>query len=114
VRRRLDRQLTAMVLARVISLLTLGLPYIIYSLCINNISINENNYLGLAINRLIDAIMLSIFYSNYSFNFDVFIIISSRFLNQVKYFLRKKLCHRIRSNQVVPKTHPQTISVIDV
>jgi hypothetical protein len=114
VRRRLDRQLTAMVLARVISLLTLGLPYIIYYLCVENISINQNNYLGLAINRLIDAIMLSIFYSNYSFNFYIFIIISSRFRNQVEYFLRKKFCHRVRLNQVVPKIHPQVISVIDV
>jgi hypothetical protein len=113
-RRRLDRQLTAMILARVICLLSLGLPYIIYSLYRSNISIQENDYLSLAIQQLIDAIMLSLFYTNYSINFYIFLIISSRFRHQVKYFLTKKCCHYIRSHQVVPKNTPHIISIIDL
>jgi len=37
VRRRLDRQLTAMVLARVISLIVLGFPYVLYCIYIDQV-----------------------------------------------------------------------------
>jgi hypothetical protein len=114
VRRRLYRQLTAMILARVICLLSLGLPYIIYSLCALNISIKDDDYTGLAIQRLIDAIMLSLFYANFSMNFYIFLAISSRFRHQVKYFLTKKCCHYVRSHQIMPQNDRHAISVIDI
>lgn len=112
VRRRLDRQLTAMILARVICLVTLGLPYIIYSLVVLNISIKADDYRGLAILRLTEAIMLSLFYANYSVNFYVFLAISSRFRHQVKYFFTRKCCGNARSHQVMPKTDHRIISVV--
>jgi hypothetical protein len=117
VRRRLDQQLTAMILARVICLLTLGLPYIIYSISILNISINPNNSIGLAIKQLIGAILLSLFYGNYSINFYIFLIISSRFRHQVKYFLIKKCCHhgrRLQRGVVVPQNIQPVISIVDL
>ena len=114
VRRRLDRQLTAMILARVISLLGFGLPYIFYSLCALNISVDNNDQRGLAILRLIEAIMLSLFYTNYSINFYVFLFISSRFRHQVKYFLVKRCCHFVRLNQVAPNYDHHAISIIDL
>lgn len=114
VRRRLDRQLTAMVLARVVSLVAFGLPYIIYSLCALNIRIPENDPIGLAILDLVEAIMLSLLYTNYSINFFVFLFISSRFRNQVKHFLTKKWCRHTRSHQVTPHYDHHAISVIDI
>jgi hypothetical protein len=116
VRRRLDRQLTAMILARVIFLVVLGLPYIIYSLCELNIHVNENDYIMLAVTRLIEAIILSLFYANYSINFYIFLSISSRFHHQVKYLLMKKSCHRLfyaSRNQVAP-IFSQQISTINL
>jgi hypothetical protein len=114
VRRRLDRQLTAMILARVICLLTLALPYIIYSVSTVNISINANDYTGLAIEGLINAIILSLFYGNYSINFYIYLAISSRFRHQVKYFLTRKCCHHGRLRQVVPQNVQRGISVVDL
>lgn len=114
-RRRLDKRLTAMILARVICLVTLGLPYIIYCLYALNISPDENNSLKLAIIKLIDAIMLSLFYANYSINFYVFLLISSGFRHQVEHFLTKKCCHFIiRTHRIVPKTSERPISVVDL
>ena len=114
VRRRLDRQLTAMVLARVVCLVAFGLPYIIYSLCALNIRVRENDLTSSAILRLVEAIMLSLLYTNYSINFFVFLFISSRFRNQVKHFLTKKCCRHVRSHQVAPNYDHHAISVIDI
>jgi hypothetical protein len=118
-RRRLDRQLTAMILARVICLVTLGLPYVIYSLCQLNININENDSMGLSINRLIGVILVSLFYANYSINFYIYFAISSRFRHQVKYFFTKKFCRYKKlfhpsENQVVPENLQRNISIIDL
>jgi hypothetical protein len=66
VRRRLDRQLTAMVLARVLCLILLGLPYIIYSLCRLNVNMTGNNKLGGAIVSLIAQIIYSLLYMNFA------------------------------------------------
>lgn len=67
-RRRLDRQLTAMVLARVISITILGIPFIctmLYQLNLNN---NEDNYLELSIANLLATIFYFFLYLNFSVN----------------------------------------------
>jgi len=69
VRRRLDRQLTAIVLARVGCLVVLGIPYVIYSLFELHIQFNENDQYALAIKHCIEAIILSLFYANYAVTF---------------------------------------------
>jgi len=66
VRRRLDHQLTAMVLARAFCLVLLGLPCIIYSLYLFNVSITENNQLRVATASLVGAIAYSLLYGNFS------------------------------------------------
>jgi hypothetical protein len=66
IRRRLDHQFTATILARVLCLVTLGIPYIIYCLCELRINIAVNDENDLAIKRLIEAIILSLFYGNFS------------------------------------------------
>jgi hypothetical protein len=66
VRRRLDRQLTAMVLARVCYLILLGLPYIIISLYRVNLSITNDNQMTIAIANLAASIIYSLLYLNFS------------------------------------------------
>jgi hypothetical protein len=66
VRRRLDRQLTAMVLARVYCLILLGLPYIIYSLYRVNVSTTGENPLKMAITSLLATIIYSLVYTNFA------------------------------------------------
>jgi hypothetical protein len=68
VRRRLDRQLTAMVLARVICLIVLGLPYIIFSLYQDNPVFTGNNYMEIAIATLAGNISYSLMYANFTVN----------------------------------------------
>ncbi len=70
--RRLDRQLIATILTHVTCLLVLGISYVIYSLCQLHIDISENDLHGLAIKRLIEVIILSLFYGYYLVNFDTF------------------------------------------
>jgi hypothetical protein len=66
IRRRLDRQLTAMVLARVICIIILGFPYIFSTLYQLNANISEDNDTELAINGLVGAITYSLLYTNFS------------------------------------------------
>jgi hypothetical protein len=66
IRRRLDRQLTAMVLARVICIIILGFPYIFSTLYQLNANISQDNYIGLAISGLVGAITYSLLYTNFS------------------------------------------------
>jgi hypothetical protein len=66
VRRRLDHQLTAMVLARVCSIVLLGLPFIIFSLYQVNFSATQNNQLEVAIVSLASSIVSSLIYLNFS------------------------------------------------
>lgn len=65
-RRRLDRQLTAMVLARVFCLILFGSPYIIYSVYYINVSVTNGNQLQMTIFRLITRIVYSILFLNYT------------------------------------------------
>ena len=66
VRRRLDRQLTAMVLARVISLIVLGIPFIVSALYRSNISKGVVSELNAALARLLVAIASSFLDLNFA------------------------------------------------
>jgi hypothetical protein len=68
VRRRLDRQLTAMVLARVICTIILGVPFICITLYQLNLSSSENNCMKLAIISLVGIIFYSLLYANFAVN----------------------------------------------
>ena len=66
IRRRLDRQLTAMILARVWFLIIFGLPYIGLSLFRLNFSITDGDQLRVAIFRLAATITYSLLYINFA------------------------------------------------
>ncbi len=63
---RLDRQLTAIVLALVFRIVLLGLFYIIFSLYMLNLPMSENNRLEVAIASLVTAIAHSSLYMNFA------------------------------------------------
>jgi hypothetical protein len=65
-RRKLDKQLTAMILVRVAFLVVVTIPYVIQRICTIQIQLNDNDYIGKAIMQLIGAITVSLFYLNYS------------------------------------------------
>ena len=66
VRRRLDRQLTAMVLARTIIFAIFSTPYTIYSMYSFNSKITVTDLLQYAINNVISAILFIIFDLNFA------------------------------------------------
>ncbi|CAF4411243.1 unnamed protein product, partial [Adineta steineri] len=94
VRRKLDKQITAMVLMRVIAFVCLLLPYITYRIYAINFPISQSIPTAYAIAQLIQAIFTSINLINYIINFYIFIIFSSRFRRQVKLVLVKKCWKR--------------------
>ncbi|CAF0909457.1 unnamed protein product [Adineta steineri] len=108
VRRKLDKQITAMVLMRVIAYVCLASPYNAYRIYAINYPVSRSMPVAYAVGRLIQAILLSIFITNYTINFYIFIIFSSRFRRQVKLVLVKKCweqwkywcCHI--NNQIEP------------
>jgi hypothetical protein len=65
VRRRLDRQMTAMTLARVLVFVVCGVPFICISSYAFNISTSEDNYMELAIVSLISSVLSSLLYTNF-------------------------------------------------
>lgn len=65
-RRRLDRQLTAMILARVWFLILVGLPSIGFSILRLNFSVNDVNQLKVAIITLVGSITYSVLYANFA------------------------------------------------
>jgi len=67
-RRRLDHQMTAMTLARVIVFVICGVPFICISLYEFNINTSEDNYMQLAIVYLVSSIFHSFFYTNFVIN----------------------------------------------
>lgn len=67
-RRRLDHQMTAMTLARVMILIILGFPYVIISLYSLNISIDDNDYVKLATIGLLTAVLASLMHANFTVN----------------------------------------------
>ncbi|CAF1187604.1 unnamed protein product [Adineta steineri] len=94
VRRKLDKQITAMVLMRVIVFVCLSLPYNVHRIYVINFPTSRSVPMAYAIGRLLQAIILSIFVTNYIINFYIFIIFSSRFRRQVKLVLVKKCWQR--------------------
>ncbi|CAF1263924.1 unnamed protein product [Adineta steineri] len=94
VRRKLDQQITAMVLMRVIAFVCLVLPYNAYRIYVVNFPISQSMPMAYAIGRLIQAIFISINLINYIISFYIFIIFSSRFRRQVKLVLIKKSWQR--------------------
>ncbi|CAF1080684.1 unnamed protein product [Adineta steineri] len=94
VRRKLDKQITAMVLMRVIVFVCLLLPYITYRIYTVNFPTSQSMPMAYAISRLIQAIITSIYIINFAINFYIFIIFSPRFYRQVKLVLVKKCWQR--------------------
>jgi hypothetical protein len=64
VRRKRDRQLTAMVLAKVVLLVVTILPSIVFRIYILNVTVNSKNLIQTAIHQLISNIAYALFYIN--------------------------------------------------
>jgi hypothetical protein len=65
-RRKLDKQLTAMVLAKVAFFAATVLPSIIFRIYILNVTVSSNNSIRIAIHQLISSIAYALFYVNSS------------------------------------------------
>ena len=65
-RRRLDRQLTQLVLLRVSLLVIFNTPFVIYRVYSINISINPADSMRIAVERFVQAISNSVLYLNYT------------------------------------------------
>ncbi|CAF1086457.1 unnamed protein product [Adineta ricciae] len=108
VRRRLDQQLTAMVLVRVIALVILSVPYISQRMFVFITKVNPTNLVMYAIVSLVGSFTTSFFNLNCAISFYLFVAVSRRFRRQVKYVLSKKFCLQWRrwccrgDNQVNP------------
>ncbi|CAF2684068.1 unnamed protein product [Rotaria sp. Silwood2] len=111
IRRRLDRQMTAMTLARVLVLIICGVPFVCISLYQLNINNSENNYMELSIVGLLLSITTSIMHANFVVSFYVFLIVSPRFRRQAKYVLFKKCWRFIKSLCDRTPTNPQSNQV---
>ncbi|CAF1189376.1 unnamed protein product [Adineta steineri] len=122
VRRKLDQQLTAMILIRIIVFIVLTVPYDIQRMYTYIAKVNQSNLLYYAINYLIGAVLITLFNLNYAISFYIFFITSARFRRQVKHVLVKKCwrgCKRwfLHSrNQVNPNENvrsPESSVVLD-
>ncbi|CAF4045710.1 unnamed protein product [Adineta steineri] len=108
VRRKLDKQITAMVLMRVIAFVCLVLPYNAYRIYTINFPISRSVPIAYAVGRLIQAIFIFISNINFLINFYIFILFSSRFRRQVKFVLVKRCWQRWKywccsvNNQIEP------------
>ncbi|CAF1034596.1 unnamed protein product [Adineta steineri] len=94
VRRKLDKQITAMVLMRVIAFVCLTLSFNAYRIYTINFPTSQSMPMAYAISRLTQAIFISINIINYMISFYIFIIFSSRFRRQVKLVLVRKYWQR--------------------
>ncbi|CAF1394314.1 unnamed protein product [Adineta steineri] len=108
VRRRLDQQLTAMILIRIIVFIVLTLPYDIQRMYTYIAKVNESNLLYFAVNNLIGAVLITLFNLNYGAPFYVFVITSARFRRQVKHVLVKNCWGRCKRwfLHSINKVHP--------
>lgn len=68
-RRRLDRQLTAMIFVRVIFFVLFLLPYTIYRIYVLNFTVNRANFYPYAVDRLVFAITATLTNFNYTVRF---------------------------------------------
>ncbi|CAF0987906.1 unnamed protein product [Adineta steineri] len=109
VRRKLDKQITAMVLMRVIAFVCLVLPYNAYRTYATNFPTSRSVPMAYAVGRLLQAILLSINNINFVINFYIFILFSSRFRRQAKLVLVKRCWERWKywccqiNNQIEPE-----------
>ncbi|CAF2515114.1 unnamed protein product [Rotaria sp. Silwood2] len=112
VRRKLDRQLTAMIFVRVIFFIILLLPYTIFRIYILNLNISLVDTVHYAILQLTSAITVSLMLGNHSVNFYIFFATSSRFRHQVKYFFMKICWQSLKRwyNSNINRVHPMNIS----
>ncbi|CAF4034550.1 unnamed protein product [Adineta steineri] len=111
IRRKLDKQITAMVLMRVIAFVCLVSPYNAYRIYATNFPTSRSVPMAYAIGRLLQASLLSINNINFVINFYIFILFSSRFRRQVKFVLVKRCWQRWKSccchvnNQIEPENN---------
>ncbi|CAF1058374.1 unnamed protein product [Adineta steineri] len=114
VRRKLDKQITAMVLMRVIAFVFLVLPFVTYRIYTINFPVSRSVPMAYAIGKLIQAILTSIYIIDYIINFYLFLIFSPRFRRQVKLVLVKKCWQRWKywccsiNNRIEPDNIPET------
>ncbi|CAF2962080.1 unnamed protein product, partial [Rotaria sp. Silwood2] len=114
-RRRLDRQLTAMVLVRIIAFVILTLPYAIQRMYTYLAKIDQSNLYLFAINSLVGGVISSLFNVNYVASFYIFMASSARFRRQVKYVLVRKCWQQLKrwfscnENQVHPNMQIQSV-----
>ncbi|CAF4468308.1 unnamed protein product [Rotaria sp. Silwood2] len=113
VRRRLDRQLTAMVLLRVAFLVSCMLPYVVQRIYAQNAIVNRNDFIRVAVEQLIANIAILFVYSNYAWSFYIFLISSTRFRRQVKHVLIKECWRRIKTT-TNESIRPQTNAVAPI
>ncbi|CAF1201446.1 unnamed protein product [Adineta steineri] len=108
VRRKLDQQLTAMILIRIIVFIVLTVPYDIQRMYTFIAKVNQSNLLYFAVNNLIGAVLITLFNLNYAAPFYVFVITSARFRRQVKHVLVKKCWGRCKRwfLHSINKVHP--------
>ncbi|CAF0839303.1 unnamed protein product [Adineta steineri] len=114
-RRRLERQLTAMIFIRVIFYVLLLIPYTIYRIYSLNVTFTQANLYPYAINQLIYSIMSSVTNLNYTVSFYIFMASSSRYRRQVKSFFVKKCWRTLKNlcNAEQNTVHPNgTTSII--
>jgi hypothetical protein len=83
-RRKLDQQLTAMIIVRVGFLVAMTVPYVLQRIYTLSVVINKNDLVHRAIVQLIGAITISLFYLNYS----VFLIYIYIYLIYFYYYFR--------------------------
>ncbi|CAF1301850.1 unnamed protein product [Adineta steineri] len=112
VRRRLDRQLTAMVLIRVLYLFIVSIPFGLFFIYTLNTSNNTNDSLRIAVEQLITNITSTFYYLNYAGSFYLYCFASNRFRRQKNYLLFKKIWQKcyvkilfkttVQRNQIVP------------
>ncbi|CAF1183214.1 unnamed protein product [Adineta steineri] len=108
-RRRLDQQLTAMVLIRAVIAACFMSPFTIYRIYITKFPVSQNQSMQYAIARLIQSVFLSLINIHFSASFYIFLILSSRFRRQVRFLLVKKCWQRLKylfhlnNNQINPE-----------
>ncbi|CAF0939199.1 unnamed protein product [Adineta steineri] len=96
-RRRLDRQLTAMIFVRVVFFVLFLTPYTIYRIYSLNDPITPATLYPFAVDQLIYTSLALMTYLNHTVSFYIFMASSSRYRRQVKSFFVKK-CWRTLKN----------------
>ncbi|CAF4154771.1 unnamed protein product [Adineta steineri] len=105
---RLDHQMTAMILTRVLFFIILSLPYTIYLIYSINNPPPKSNQLQYTSGLFLQTNLNYLFSLNYQSSFYIFFAISSQYRRQVKYVLVKRCWQRwnnwycIHQNQVIP------------